>query len=98
MIDNVETDWCCGCYELKFTTGPIVGKTMIVQAQNTGYDQPTSNVFNFAVCLCSLSFLIYFAPRLLRSMHAKVLAIVWSWRDCRVFELCKHKHRRVYSY
>ncbi len=31
-----EPDWCCGCYELTFTTGPVVGKRMIVQVTNTG--------------------------------------------------------------
>jgi hypothetical protein len=33
-----ESNWCCACYELRFTTGPIKGKTMIIQATNTGYD------------------------------------------------------------
>jgi hypothetical protein len=33
-----ERDWCCGCYELQFTSGPISGKKMIVQVTNTGGD------------------------------------------------------------
>lgn len=24
-----ETDWCCACYELTFTSGPVSGKKMI---------------------------------------------------------------------
>lgn len=74
MIDNVETDWCCGCYELKFTTGPIAGKTMVVQAQNTGYDQPTSNVFNFAVCRCSIPFQFQLCHNFLEAIKQKCLS------------------------
>ncbi|KAJ3046912.1 hypothetical protein HK097_000404, partial [Rhizophlyctis rosea] len=33
-----EADWCCGCYELTFTSGPVAGKTHIVQVLNTGSD------------------------------------------------------------
>lgn len=33
-----EADWCCACYELTFTSGPINGKKMIVQVTNTGGD------------------------------------------------------------
>ncbi|KAF2466253.1 beta-1,4-endoglucanase [Lindgomyces ingoldianus] len=33
-----EDQTCCSCYELKFTTTSIAGKTMIVQAINTGGD------------------------------------------------------------
>lgn len=33
-----ESDWCCACYELTFTSGPASGKKMIVQATNTGGD------------------------------------------------------------
>lgn len=29
---------CCACYKLTFTSSSIKGKTMIVQATNTGYD------------------------------------------------------------
>jgi hypothetical protein len=33
-----ETDWCCACFELQFVDGPGQGKTMVVQAINTGTD------------------------------------------------------------
>ncbi|KAI3318595.1 glycoside hydrolase family 45 protein [Xylariaceae sp. AK1471] len=33
-----ESTWCCACYQLKFTSGPVAGKTMIVQSTNTGGD------------------------------------------------------------
>jgi len=33
-----EWDWCCACYELTFTSGPVSGKRMIVQVTNTGGD------------------------------------------------------------
>jgi hypothetical protein len=26
-----EGDWCCGCYMLKFTSGAVAGKVMVVQ-------------------------------------------------------------------
>ncbi|PKS12821.1 hypothetical protein jhhlp_001033 [Lomentospora prolificans] len=35
---QTESDWCCACYELTFTSGPVNGKKMIVQATNTGGD------------------------------------------------------------
>ncbi|KAJ8088880.1 hypothetical protein PM082_014126 [Marasmius tenuissimus] len=38
LADETENDWCCACYELTFTSGPSSGKTMIVQATNTGGD------------------------------------------------------------
>ncbi|CAF1393706.1 unnamed protein product, partial [Rotaria sordida] len=33
-----ESDWCCTCYSLIFTTGPVAGKELIVQVTNTGGD------------------------------------------------------------
>ncbi|OBZ81286.1 Endoglucanase-5, partial [Choanephora cucurbitarum] len=33
-----EAGWCCGCYELTFTSGPVSGKKMVVQVTNTGGD------------------------------------------------------------
>ncbi|KAH7043281.1 RlpA-like double-psi beta-barrel-protein domain-containing protein-containing protein [Macrophomina phaseolina] len=33
-----EADWCCTCYDLKFTTTSIAGKTLTVQITNTGND------------------------------------------------------------
>ncbi|CAF1106724.1 unnamed protein product [Adineta steineri] len=32
-----EKDWCCTCYSLLFTSGPIIGKEMIIQVINTAY-------------------------------------------------------------
>ncbi|CAG0900645.1 unnamed protein product [Darwinula stevensoni] len=33
-----EQDRCCACYKLDFTSGPVQGKTMIVQVTNSGGD------------------------------------------------------------
>ncbi|KAH7354703.1 RlpA-like double-psi beta-barrel-protein domain-containing protein-containing protein [Rhexocercosporidium sp. MPI-PUGE-AT-0058] len=33
-----EASWCCACYEMTFTSGPVAGKKMIVQSTNTGGD------------------------------------------------------------
>ncbi|KAI9835488.1 MAG: hypothetical protein M1837_003780 [Sclerophora amabilis] len=33
-----EASWCCDCYELTFTSGPVSGKQMVVQVTNTGGD------------------------------------------------------------
>ncbi|CAF4109690.1 unnamed protein product, partial [Rotaria sordida] len=33
-----EQQRCCACYQLDFTSGPVVGKTMIVQVVNSGSD------------------------------------------------------------
>ncbi|KAI9338866.1 RlpA-like double-psi beta-barrel-protein domain-containing protein-containing protein [Pilaira anomala] len=33
-----EAGWCCGCYELSFTSGPVSGKKLVVQVTNTGGD------------------------------------------------------------
>ncbi|KAG8736580.1 hypothetical protein FRC10_009153 [Ceratobasidium sp. 414] len=30
-----ESSWCCQCYQLTFTSGPVAGKQMIVQATST---------------------------------------------------------------
>ncbi|KAG8736581.1 hypothetical protein FRC10_009154 [Ceratobasidium sp. 414] len=35
---GTESTWCCQCYQLTFTSGPVAGKQMIVQATNTGGD------------------------------------------------------------
>jgi hypothetical protein len=43
-----EASWCCACYELTFTSGPVSGKKMIIQATNTGGDLG-SNHFDLAV-------------------------------------------------
>nr|CDF76466.1 glycoside hydrolase 45 [Scytalidium indonesiacum] len=33
-----EAGWCCACYELTFTSGPVAGKKMVVQSTSTGGD------------------------------------------------------------
>ncbi|KAF3148194.1 hypothetical protein TWF594_001388 [Orbilia oligospora] len=44
-----ERTWCCGCYELEFTDGPIKGNKMVVQASNTNYDAKGYSQFNFGI-------------------------------------------------
>ena len=48
---------CCGCYELSFTSGPVSGKKMVVQATNTGgdvgstqFDIAVSSILHFSFC------------------------------------------------
>lgn len=36
LTGKSEGDLCCGCYELKFTSGPVSGKSLVVQITNTG--------------------------------------------------------------
>lgn len=43
-----ESTWCCACYQLTFTSGPVAGKTMIVQSTNTGGDLG-NNQFDIAM-------------------------------------------------
>ncbi|KAL8396370.1 hypothetical protein RB596_009853 [Gaeumannomyces avenae] len=38
LAGKSETNWCCACYELTFTSTEIAGKKMIVQVTNTGGD------------------------------------------------------------
>ncbi|TEY74372.1 hypothetical protein BOTCAL_0073g00110 [Botryotinia calthae] len=45
---GTEASWCCACYQLTFTSGPVAGKQMIVQATNTGGDLG-SNQFDLAI-------------------------------------------------
>ncbi|CAF3456064.1 unnamed protein product [Rotaria sp. Silwood1] len=33
-----EADWCCACYSLIFTSGPVIDKELIVQVTNTSGD------------------------------------------------------------
>ena len=49
IAGGTEATWCCACYKLTFTSGPVAGKQMIVQATNTGGDLG-SNQFDLAVC------------------------------------------------
>ncbi|GAW11780.1 hypothetical protein EKO27_g11135 [Xylaria grammica] len=48
LAGQTETTWCCACYELTFTSGPVAGKKMIVQASNTGGDLG-QNHFDLAI-------------------------------------------------
>jgi hypothetical protein len=48
---KIEDSWCCACYQLDFTSDPIKGKTMIIQASNTAYDISSANRFSLAVSL-----------------------------------------------
>ncbi|KAI8387371.1 endo-beta-D-1,4-glucanase [Blakeslea trispora] len=38
ITGSSESAWCCSCYELTFTSGPVNGKKMVVQVTNTGGD------------------------------------------------------------
>ncbi|KAH6618693.1 endoglucanase 1 precursor [Boeremia exigua] len=50
MVGGATEDaWCCACYQLDFTSEPLIGKSMIVQASNTAYDINTANRFSLAV-------------------------------------------------
>ncbi|KAF3046153.1 hypothetical protein E8E12_011398 [Didymella heteroderae] len=46
---STEDAWCCACYQLDFTSEPLRGKSMIIQASNTAYDINTANRFTLAV-------------------------------------------------
>jgi hypothetical protein len=48
LASQGERDWCCSCYKLVFTSGPVRGKTMVVQATNTGGDLG-QNHFDLAI-------------------------------------------------
>ncbi|KAL2154255.1 hypothetical protein VTH82DRAFT_2931 [Thermothelomyces myriococcoides] len=48
IAGQTEEQWCCACYELTFTSGPVQGKKMIVQASNTGGDLG-QNHFDLAI-------------------------------------------------
>ncbi|KAL2259227.1 hypothetical protein VTK26DRAFT_7175 [Humicola hyalothermophila] len=38
LAGGTEASWCCACYALTFTSGPVAGKTMVVQSTSTGGD------------------------------------------------------------
>ncbi|KAJ1325916.1 Glycosyl hydrolase family 45 [Microdochium nivale] len=38
ITGGTESSWCCACYKLQFTSGPVAGKTMVIQTTNTGGD------------------------------------------------------------
>ena len=46
---GIEGAWCCACYQLDFTSDPLRGKSLIVQASNTAYDVTSTNRFSLAV-------------------------------------------------
>lgn len=48
IAGGTESSWCCACYELTFTSGPVAGKKMVVQATNTGGDL-ANNQFDLSV-------------------------------------------------
>lgn len=47
---GIEDAWCCSCYELEFTSDPLRGKKMVIQASNTAYDVNDRSRFALAVC------------------------------------------------
>uniref|UniRef100_A0A1I7SBZ3 cellulase n=1 Tax=Bursaphelenchus xylophilus TaxID=6326 RepID=A0A1I7SBZ3_BURXY len=51
-----EDGWCCSCYELTFTEGPVKGKKFVVQATNTGGDLG-ENHFDMAIPGCGVGYL-----------------------------------------
>ncbi|KAJ8071278.1 hypothetical protein OCU04_001614 [Sclerotinia nivalis] len=48
IAGGTEASWCCACYQLTFTSGPVAGKQMIVQSTNTGGDLG-NNQFDLAI-------------------------------------------------
>ncbi|KAI6185986.1 Cellulase [Aphelenchoides besseyi] len=48
FANSNEAGWCCGCYQMEFTSGPVAGKTMLIQATNTG-DDYEANHFDIAM-------------------------------------------------
>ncbi|KAF1851884.1 glycoside hydrolase family 45 protein [Cucurbitaria berberidis CBS 394.84] len=46
---GIEGAWCCACYQLDFTSEPLIGKSIIVQASNTAYDLRSTNRFSLAI-------------------------------------------------
>lgn len=48
IAGETGSSWCCACYELTFTSAPLVGKKLVVQTTNTGSDL-SSNQFDLAV-------------------------------------------------
>lgn len=46
---GIEGSWCCACYQLDFTSDPLRGKSLIIQATNTAYDITTNNRFSLAI-------------------------------------------------
>lgn len=38
LANKNEADLCCKCFKWTFTSGPVTGKSMIIQVTNTGDD------------------------------------------------------------
>jgi len=49
LLGGDESTWCGSCYHLTFTSGPVQGKSMIVQATNTEYSSTANNTFNLGI-------------------------------------------------
>lgn len=49
ILGQSEWEWCCACYELTFTSGPVSGKQMVVQVTNTGGDLGVSETIFFCL-------------------------------------------------
>jgi glycosyl hydrolase family 45 len=48
IVGKSESDIACACYELKFTSGPVTGKTFVAQVVNMG-GASTSNLFSLMI-------------------------------------------------
>lgn len=70
---GTEASWCCACYELTFTSGPVSGKKMVVQATNTGGDLGT-NHFDLAVRIPFPFLALYSLPTYFKCLPNSLLA------------------------
>ncbi|CAE7177708.1 unnamed protein product [Rhizoctonia solani] len=71
-----ESSWCCQCYELTFTSGPVSGQKMVVQATNTGGDLG-NNHFDLMIpgggVGCDILCLFIFALKLMNGTYSEYL-------------------------
>ena len=72
--NGIEDAWCCACYQLDFTSDPLIGKSMIIQASNTAYDIINTNRFSLAV------------SSLAQITHSYKLTPVDTWWKCHSFK------------
>jgi hypothetical protein len=49
LSQPIDGGWCCACYQLDFTSDPLRGKSLIVQASNSAFDVTSTNRFSLAV-------------------------------------------------
>ncbi|WP_373371911.1 hypothetical protein [Archangium lansingense] len=49
LMGKKESDWLCGCYALKFTSGAVKGTTHVVQVIDTAGTDGKSNVFDLLI-------------------------------------------------